>query len=105
MNAPTSVKVLGQMFAIEYVEVPEVSLSKGEAYGRTHFARQRLFIDASLAPDQLRDTLLHEILHCCLLIVGMDDTDIAGERGVAAITPVLLDVLRTNPGVTKWLTE
>ena len=48
-------------------------------------------------------TVLHEILHACADVVGVDD-DKAEERVVTVLSPALLQVLRDNPRLVEWLT-
>lgn len=49
-----------------------------------------------------RVTLLHEVLHACADVAGVDD-DKAEERVVTVLAPVLLAVLRGNPRLVDWL--
>lgn len=53
--------------------------------------------------DFLRETLLHEILHACALVAGVDDSDPDEERIVRALAPTLLDVLQRNPRLVRYL--
>jgi len=58
-----------------------------------------------------RQTVLHEIVHCCLSVTdcepdrdakaGVEDVE---ERAVAALTGPLLAVLRDHPELVAWLT-
>jgi hypothetical protein len=65
-----------------------------------------------LGLDYRRETLLHEVLHCCLRAADCDpDRDAkAGvedveERAVAAMAGPLLAALQDNPALLQWLTS
>lgn len=96
--------VLGQKFSIAWVTEEADALSSRPNLGRTEVGRQRMTVDATMGEDQQRDTLVHELLHACLRMIGFDLPDRVEERTVAALAPILLDALRANPEVTKWLT-
>lgn len=58
------------------------------------------------APDMLAETLLHELLHCLNEMTGVtsmfDDGD-SQESFVARYSPALLDTLRRNPDLVRYL--
>ncbi len=54
--------------------------------------------------DSMADTLLHELLHACLIQSGVQDRD-REEDYVSGISATLLDTLRRNPDLVKFLTE
>lgn len=100
---PNSVKVLGQPFSVEYVDLApnDVSLARdGHGAGRTRIAQLQMLINADQHETQIRDTVLHETLHACLHIQDLSAED---ESFVGRLAPVLLDVLRSNPDLVKWL--
>lgn len=90
--------MLGQPFEVVYE--PRGTLA-GENAGKADHAGQRLIVSEEQGAHQERDTLLHELLHMCGLVVGHE----LDEHQVGAITPVLLDVLRSNPDAVAYLTE
>lgn len=102
---PESVELVGQHFAIEEVDKDAGVLRDGDAIGvgRSMLTQQRLLIGGEQGVDQTRDTLLHEILHALVGIVGMFDKAKDEERVVAGLTPLLLDALRRNPKVVAYL--
>jgi len=65
-----------------------------------------------LGDDYRRETVLHEIVHCCLSVAdcqpdrdakaGVEDVE---ERAVAALAGPLLAVLRDHPDLVAWLTD
>jgi hypothetical protein len=61
-------------------------------------------IDPDVADDVWRETLLHEILHACHMIAGIDaDTPTPPEAVVAATSPTLLDTLRRDARLRAYL--
>lgn len=66
-------------------------------------------MDPNQGPDQLAATLLHEVLHAVWSTVGLSHANLAEvedreETVVAALEPLLLDVLRRNPKLVRYLT-
>jgi hypothetical protein len=57
----------------------------------------------------LREILLHEVLHACYYVSGIsvnDDPRVVPdieEFTVARVSPVLLEILRDNPALSKFL--
>jgi hypothetical protein len=81
----------------------------GHLMGRTAHHLGEIYIKPGMSPSQLRDTLLHEIMHCIYSsglginlsnIRHVDDLD---EYLVSTVTPWLLGVLRDNPDVLAYL--
>ncbi len=100
---PETVTIIGQPFAIKWVE-EKGELSDGDNLGRTHVSKQRISITTDQGDDQMRDTMIHELLHASLGMLGVLSDREEQERVVAALSPVVLNILRANPDVTKWLT-
>ena len=76
-----------------------------ELQGRTTHRNQSIVLAEGIGPDQEADTVLHELLHACLSVSGAANkvSDGLQEELVAAITPLLLDVLRRNPQLVAYL--
>ena len=65
-----------------------------------------------IGDDYRRETVLHEVLHCCLRVTdcqpdrdakaGVEDVE---ERAVAALAGPLLAVRRDHPDLVAWLTD
>jgi hypothetical protein len=93
--------------------------NRGEYAGWSHTPSQQIVLATKsftehlpLALDYRRETLLHEVLHCCLRAADCDpDRDAkAGvedveERAVAAMAGPLLAALQDNPTLLSWLTS
>lgn len=101
MKRPNQVTVAGQKFTFETVTSVDA-----DSWGRTFIGTQRIEITEGLAQDQERDTVLHEVVHVVIRVLGLNRaTYVEEERLVAGLTPALLDVLRSNPDLTKYLLE
>lgn len=69
------------------------------------------FLTIDIDPEHpltvVAETLLHEVLHACVAQAGLThalaDDDLE-ERVVLAVTPPLLDTLRSNPELVAFLT-
>lgn len=93
---PTEMRILGQTWTVN-----TEPMQRDGRLGHSDVAQQRLDICEDQVPGQLRDTLLHEVLHACINSVGVKCKH--GERIVAALSPVLLDALRSNPALVTFL--
>ena len=62
-------------------------------------------LDDSVAEQVIRDTLLHEILHCTWATSGLTEmVDLTEEQIAAAVAPQLVYVFRANPELVEYLT-
>lgn len=62
----------------------------------------RIGIKDSLDIDVEREVLMHEVLHACIEVSGLDDEE-AEERVIRALAPTLVDVLQRNPKLVRYL--
>jgi len=65
----------------------------------------RIVVEPDQAPSQLRDTVVHELLHACFdLIGGQEDVshDVE-EKLVRRLAPILVGVLQANPRLVEWV--
>ncbi len=76
---------------------------KTDLHGRHHPGRQEIALNPEQAPDCMADTLLHEILHACVYLSGVDVKGKDEERMIGGISSVLLDCLRRNPKLVTFL--
>ncbi|GIH26046.1 hypothetical protein Aph01nite_43560 [Acrocarpospora phusangensis] len=110
---PTRVKI---GYARYGVVVSNDAIHKADSENHTNYAgfsngsTQKIVLREDNPPDYQAETLLHEILHQCLRVAGVDaDVDAkAGladveERAVRAIAPNLLAALRENPDLVAYL--
>lgn len=71
--------------------------------GSTSHRKLVITIDPDQAPGCMRDTLLHECLHTLAMTTDAFDSREQEEAGVGRLSPVLLDLLRRNPGLVSYL--
>jgi hypothetical protein len=70
--------------------------------GQIIFRQNAITLLADQSPAEMRDTLLHEVMHAVVRFVGLDLDE--NERVTAALTSTLLMVLRANPALVAYLT-
>lgn len=89
------------------VKVAKPSGLSHEQYGTTEVGTTTITLAPGMSGSQQRDTFLHEVLHAVLSLTGWDHRlgDKREEQLVRSLTPALLEVLRDNPKVVKWLTS
>lgn len=97
---PHDFKVLRSKAAIRKREW----LHKEELYGETNLPAQEIIVHPTQGPSQLRDTVLHEVLHACAAVAGGPIPQEDEERFVRPVATVLLGVLRDNPKLVAFLT-
>lgn len=73
--------------------------------GNVAFWDQTIIVAPELAVDNSRAALLHELLHCCCWVVGHADKGLDTEAFVTGISATLLDTLRRNPDLVRYLCE
>jgi hypothetical protein len=76
-------------------------------YGITDVDVTTIYVDKKLAPSQLADTVLHELIHAMTATTGLDVDlgKILDESVARRLSPALLDMLRRNPKLVAYLTE
>jgi hypothetical protein len=106
---PERVKLAGIVLDVAYIngETPEYAELRKEATkitGRIHLDRQRMAIDEATGPDIQKETVIHEVCHGILQLAGHDPDD-EREALVQALGTGLLQFIRDNPHVIRWLEE
>ncbi len=72
-----------------------------ELLGQHDYGRLVLRLSRATAPELLPFVLLHEVLHACVTVCGADSHQ--EEQIVAGLSHTLLQVLRENPGLVRYL--
>lgn len=80
-----------------------ISDASGSLYGRTSRGNTTIEVDHTLAPSQIRDTVLHEVLHAVINDFPSDLDGAAEEALVRGLSPGILAVLRSNPQLVAFL--
>jgi Zn-dependent peptidase ImmA (M78 family) len=106
MKAPKLVHVAPFDFAIRYNQELVDTLG---AMGMSSLRNQIVVVGTNQMPVCERDTVLHELLHMCVqqtpLFQNSEEWAAEEERFVAAVTPRLLAMLRSNPKLVAYLVE
>lgn len=102
-NAPPSVIVVGAFhWRVRYVDFQE------DFFGRTSPSHLEIDIDPSLPLDQLKETVLHEVMHACLFVGNSGSSPgklVDDDAYIESSAPTLLEVLEQNPQLVAWLTQ
>lgn len=94
MNIPKRVKVCGKTYKIEQVK-------HLEDCGNLFPTECKALIGIDMDPQQIRDTVLHELVHAIEYETHLN----MEERQVHALSTAMLDMLRNNKHLVKFLTE
>lgn len=103
---PVSVTVGPYLFAVQSDAAQFLNAEESEGsrlYGRTNLLSGVIDIRPQTAVTMNRETLLHEILHTIFFLTKI--TSDKEEEFVGRIAPALLDVLRKNPDVVRYLLD
>ena len=104
MKPPSSIVVGPHRYTVRCDADTQDSLSAEGRYGDTRTMQHLIRVRSGVPHTAMADTLLHETLHTIWdqtpLRYWKDDAE---EEAITAITPVLLDVLRRNRKLVKFL--
>lgn len=101
---PTKVRVNGEDFSIKYRRFED----KEKAVGQLLYKKSKIEIATGQTPLNVKDTVLHEIMHAILVKQGHiggcfeDETE---EKYVNALSTGIVGVLQDNPELAEWLIE
>jgi len=96
VTPPATITILGFAFTVALEDAHDFELA-----GLIEHNRQRIRVKHNLAPDETRETLLHEVIHGVASAAAVD----LSERKVRALSRVLYATLRENPELVTYLTE
>jgi len=77
----------------------------GDLYGRSSPKSVSIEMSATQDDQQMRDTLLHEVMHAIVSNIPLFKNAGVEERVLRSLTPWLLAVLRENKNFTDYLVE
>jgi predicted Zn-dependent protease with MMP-like domain len=102
---PSAITIVGQRFEVRWLRetlvTSEPRITESVKAGRASVAYQWIAVDTEQGADQVRDTLLHEVIH---IVFGLLDRD-ADDALVRPLATVLLEALRANPQLVEFLLE
>lgn len=96
MKGPDKIKIGPHTFTVTYS--PAVELC-----GNTQVEHLAIGINTAQAPSQIRDTLLHELVHALLAPTKLDDD--VEEQVCMALGPGLLALFVDNPDLHPYLVK
>lgn len=102
MKFPSKVKVLGRVYKMRS-DATTNALANSE--GLHNPRGDEILLDTTVAPAQLRDAVLHELLHAVWYASALDQkyTSTDEEDAIWTLTPLILALLRDNPKLVKYL--
>lgn len=109
VTPPKKVKVGPHDYVIEKMTTDLVQASN--AVGACLEVESKIIYDPGQSQGQVRDTILHELLHAVWGQTYMDKKyddnapDSEGELMIHELAPRILALLRDNPALVKFLTE
>lgn len=101
-HLPPSIEVGPFTYLVRTDLAAQAELSNAESVGLTLADRCEILISLEQAPQRMRATLLHEVLHACADLAGLED-DASEEEWASRLAPALLQVLTQNPRVLAYL--
>lgn len=82
----------------------------GDAFGEIVYRPLELRIAPDLPPDQLKETMLHELLHASMFVGGggtsgpvIHGEEMTDDQFIEAAAPTMLQIFRDNPELVAWL--
>ena len=101
---PSHVQVGPMRYSLK-VDQAAVNETSPIAFGRTRNRQQSIVLSEGQGPDQEADTVLHETLHACFMVAGINNrmSDTLEEETINSLSPLLLDTLRRNPELVAYL--
>lgn len=103
MPIPRRLKIVGKVYRIEPVARDTIN---GNDYGDCHPPECRIRVASDVDIQQIRDTLLHELLHALWSESALGSGEgLCEESVVRQLATSLLATLRDNPALVRFLTE
>ncbi|MCP5099415.1 MAG: hypothetical protein GY943_28000, partial [Chloroflexi bacterium] len=97
---PKSCKIVGKRWKIK-TQAKHIKIDDGVALGTCDVEQCLIKVCTKQDPQQMRDTLLHEVIHSLDETLSLDLT----EQQVHALAGGLYGLFKDNPKLTKWLLD
>jgi hypothetical protein len=101
MARPRKVKVFNLDYKVKTAD--SYAAVAADAWGWLDTTRFTIYIRPDCPRQQVRETLLHEVIHAINNAVQVEDTKNQDEAIATRLTSGLLTVFRQNPKLLKWL--
>lgn len=112
---PTFVLIGPHRFAISYDQHYFLNMARsgaGDMFGESSMADMIIRVSDARALSGMKETLLHEVIHCLIWEAGIsipenpeEDAHKREEKLVGQLSGIFLDVLRRNLQLVEWLVE
>lgn len=107
-SKPKQIEIGPLVWKVDYdpVKIKESGYAGGGGmFGVTFPSQLEICVDPDRPEQGIRETLLHEVLHAVIWTVGIDAGDDDEEEVlVAQLSTAILDVLRRNKALVRYLT-
>lgn len=103
LKLPAVIRIGNHPYRVKASKGPIDGRSEGNLLGRSTYRDSLIEVDVTTSASQVRDTLLHEVLHSVLYEAPHGLNHAKEERVVQALTGTLLGVLRSNPEFLEFL--
>lgn len=94
-----SSRFMGRRYKVEFVE----QVGEGDRYGQTDHVDKVIQIEASADHDQIREILLHEVIHQLAYMTELDLEEKAEERVATLLARALIGHMRDNVSMWRWI--
>jgi len=101
---PSKVKIGASVWRV-WITEKLLEADGGYMYGRSSPSAVSIELHATQDRQQMRDTLLHEVMHGIVSNIPLFENPGEEERVLRSLTPWLLAVLRENKALTDYLVE
>lgn len=108
MGSPLKERVKVGPFRFKFVEANlNPGSEDGFHFGLTQCHEATCYVHATQDSGMKRETYLHELLHAAFFVSGlsgrlMDDEE---EKIIQNLSPLLIDILQSNPEFTNYITQ
>jgi len=93
---PDELRILGKTW--HFIERPDL-IETDDVFGLCDIREQRILYCSETTPSQMRDTILHEVIHAIEGTIGLDLSEVE----VHALAAGLYAVAQDNPDWTRWM--
>lgn len=101
MKLPASVRVGFKDYSV--APYPKGAQEESGNWGRTKHAGGEIWVHDTPDTREAANTLIHEILHACFHVGGLDYPNNEEEAIVNTLANQLSGVFRDNPDLIRWL--
>ena len=111
MKAPAKVKIGFRVYDVvvdkNAINACTATHGNGVQYGECNHEHLIITVDPTQNPIMVQETMLHEILHACMSLIGVSEEmdEKVEESLVLRLSPVLMAFMKENPRMVDYLME